>query len=53
VALCGPVLPAFATLPLLIHMPDLSVSPTLTSRRRGPDTTGSTVLSGLDKLRLP
>jgi len=43
------VLPAFATLPLLIYMPS-SVSRTPTSNRGSLTTTGSTLLSGLDKL---
>ena len=43
-------LPAFATLPLLIYMPDLSFTDAYFETVSGITTTGSTVLSGLDTL---
>jgi trk system potassium uptake protein TrkH len=45
-------LPAFATLPLLIFMPDLSFTDAYFETVSGITTTGSTVLSGLDTLPL-
>src|SRR5712675_1467584 len=50
VALVWTVLPAFATLPLLIHMPDLGFTDAYFETVAALTTTGSTVLSGLDKL---
>ena len=50
VALVWTVLPAFATLPLFIHMPDLSFTDAYFETVAALTTTGSTVLSGLDKL---
>ncbi len=50
VALVWTVLPAFATLPLLIHMPDLSFTDAYFETVAALTTTGSTVLSGLEKL---
>lgn len=43
-------LPAFATLPLLIFMPDLSFTDAYFETVSGITTTGSTILSGLDTL---
>jgi trk system potassium uptake protein TrkH len=43
-------LPAFATLPLLIYMPDLSFTDAYFETVSGITTTGSTILSGLDTL---
>ena len=43
-------LPAFATLPLLIYMPDLSFTDAYFETVSGITTTGSTILSGLDAL---
>lgn len=43
-------LPAFATLPLLIYLPDLSFTDAYFETVSGITTTGSTVLSGLDTL---
>ncbi len=43
-------LPAFATLPLLLYMPDLSFTDAYFETVSGITTTGSTVLSGLDAL---
>jgi trk system potassium uptake protein TrkH len=45
-------LPAFATLPLLIFMPDLSFTDAYFETVSGITTTGSTILSGLDALPL-
>ncbi len=50
VALVWTVLPAFATLPLLIYMPELSFTDGYFETVAALTTTGSTVLSGLDKL---
>ena len=50
VALVWTVLPAFATLPLLIYMPGLSFTDAYFEAVAALTTTGSTVLSGLDKL---
>ncbi len=43
-------LPAFATLPLLFYMPDLSFTDAYFETVSGITTTGSTILSGLDAL---
>ncbi len=43
-------LPAFATLPLLIYMPELSFTDAYFETVSGITTTGSTILSGLDTL---
>src|SRR5258707_1620185 len=51
VTLVWTVLPAFATLPLLIHMPDLGFTDAYFETVAALTTTGSTVLSGLDKLQ--
>jgi trk system potassium uptake protein TrkH len=45
-------LPAFATLPLLIYLPDLSFTDAYFEAVSGITTTGSTILSGLDTLPL-
>ena len=50
VVLTWSVLPAFATLPLLLHMPDLSVADAYFEAMSGLTATGATVLSGLDHL---
>src|SRR5882724_1935294 len=50
VALVWTVLPAFATLPLLMYMPELSFTDAYFETVAALTTTGSTVLSGLDKL---
>src|SRR2546426_3510836 len=50
VALVWTVLPAFATVPLLIHASDLSFTDAYFETVAALTTTGSTVLSGLDKL---
>lgn len=50
VALVWTVLPAFATLPLLIYLPDLSFTDAYFEAVAAVTTTGSTVLSELDKL---
>ena len=50
VALVWTVLPAFATLPLLIYVHDLSFTDAYFETVAALTTTGSTVLSGLDKL---
>lgn len=50
VALVWTVLPAFATLPFLIYFPDISFTDAYFETVSGMTTTGSTVLSGLDKL---
>ena len=46
------VLPAFATLPLLFHLPGLSFTDAYFETMSGLTTTGATVLSGLDQLPL-
>lgn len=43
-------LPAFATLPLLIYLPDLSFTDAYFETVSGITTTGSTILTGLDAL---
>ncbi len=50
VVLVWSVLPAFATLPLLAYLPGLSFTDAYFEAMSGLTTTGSTVLSGLDKL---
>jgi trk system potassium uptake protein TrkH len=50
VALVWTVLPAFATLPLLLYLPELSFTDAYFEAVAGVTTTGSTVLSGLDRL---
>ncbi len=50
VVLTWSVLPAFAALPLLFHMPDLSVADAYFEAMSGLTATGATVLSGLDHL---
>jgi trk system potassium uptake protein TrkH len=50
VALVWTVLPAFATLPLLFYLPELSFTDAYFEAVAGLTTTGSTVLSGLDRL---
>ncbi|MDP2787652.1 MAG: TrkH family potassium uptake protein [Pseudomonadota bacterium] len=44
------VLPAFATLPLMLHLPDLSFTDAYFETMSGLTTTGATVLTGLDSL---
>jgi len=44
------VLPAFATLPLMLHLPGLSFTDAYFETVSGITTTGSTVLTGLDQL---
>jgi trk system potassium uptake protein len=50
VTLIWTVLPAFATLPLLLHLPGLSFTDAYFETMSGMTTTGATVLSGLDSL---
>ncbi|MDP2832482.1 MAG: potassium transporter TrkG [Pseudomonadota bacterium] len=50
VTLVWVVLPAFATLPLLIHLPNLSFTDAYFETMSGLTTTGATVLVGLDNL---
>lgn len=50
VALVWTVLPAFATLPLLFYLPQLSFTHAYFETVSGLTTTGATVLSGLDTL---
>jgi trk system potassium uptake protein len=50
VALAWTVLPAFATLPLLLLLPDLSFTDAYFETVSGLTTSGATVLSDLDKL---
>jgi trk system potassium uptake protein TrkH len=50
VVLAWTSLPAFATLPLLIYMPDLSFTDAYFETVSGITTTGATILSGLDAL---
>ena len=52
VTLVWTVLPAFATLPLMLHLTDLSFTHAYFEAMSGLTTTGSTVLSGLDHLPL-
>jgi len=46
------VLPAFATLPLLLQLPDLSITDAYFESMSGLTATGGTALSGLDQLPL-
>lgn len=46
------VLPAFATLPLLLHVPHMSFTDAYFETMSGITTTGSTVMTGLDALPL-
>ena len=50
VALAWTVLPAFATLPLMLYLPDLSFTDAYFETVSGLTTSGATVLEGLDKL---
>ena len=50
VALVWTVLPAFATLPLLFYLPELSFTDAYFEAVSGLTTTGATVLDGLDQL---
>ncbi len=50
VALVWTVLPAFATLPLLLYLPELSFTGAYFETVSGLTTTGATVFSGLDAL---
>jgi trk system potassium uptake protein len=52
VTLIWAVLPAFAALPLLLHLPGLSFTDAYFEAMSGLTTTGATVLSGLDDLPL-
>src|SRR5512144_1999707 len=52
VTLVWTVVPAFATLPLMFHLPGLSFTHAYFEARSGLTTTGATVLSGLDDLPL-
>jgi len=52
VTLAWTVLPAVATLPLLLHLPGLSFTDAYFEAMSGLTTTGATVLSGLDDLPL-
>jgi len=52
VALVWTVLPAFATLPLLLHLEEMSFTDAYFETMSGLTTTGSTVMSGLDHLPL-
>jgi trk system potassium uptake protein TrkH len=50
VTLIWTVLPAFATLPLLLHLPGLSFTDAYFEAMSGMTTTGATTMSGLDAL---
>jgi trk system potassium uptake protein len=50
VALVWTVLPAFATLPLMLHLPELSFTDAYFETVSGLTTTGATTISGLDRL---
>lgn len=52
VTLVWTALPAFATLPLLLHLPGLSFTDAYFEAMSGMTTTGATVLTGLDDLPL-
>jgi trk system potassium uptake protein TrkH len=52
VTLVWTVVPAFATLPLLFHLPGISFTHAYFETMSGLTTTGATVLSGLDSLPL-
>ena len=53
VTLVWTVLPAFAALPLLMQMPDLSITDAYFEAMSGLTASGGTALSGLDQLPLP
>ena len=53
VTLVWTVLPAFATLPLLMQLPDLSITDAYFEAMSGLTASGGTALSGLDQLPLP
>ena len=50
VVLIWTIMPAFAALPLMIYLPDLSFTDAYFETMSGLTTTGATVLSGLDSL---
>jgi trk system potassium uptake protein TrkH len=50
VVLTWTVMPAFATLPLLIYLPDLSFTDAYFETVSGMTTSGATILTGLDQL---
>jgi trk system potassium uptake protein TrkH len=52
VTLVWTVLPAFATLPLMLHLPGMTFTRAYFEAMAGLTTTGATVLSGLDQLPL-
>ena len=52
VTLVWTVLPAFATLPLLLHLPQMSFTDAYFETMSGLTTTGATVMTGLDELPL-
>ena len=52
VTLVWTVLPAFATLPLMLHLPGMTFTHAYFETMSGLTTTGATVLSGLDSLPL-
>src|SRR5512139_800798 len=52
VTLVWTVLPAFATLPLMLHLPGMTFTHAYFEAMSGLTTTGATVLSGLDSLPL-
>ena len=52
VTLVWTVLPAFATLPLLLHLPQMSFTDAYFETMSGLTTTGATVMTGLDDLPL-
>jgi trk system potassium uptake protein len=53
VTLVWTVLPAFATLPLLLQLPDLSITDAYFEAMSGLTASGGTALSGIDQLPLP
>jgi len=53
VTLVWTVLPAFATLPLLLQLPDLSITDAYFEAMSGLTASGGTALSGIDLLPLP
>jgi trk system potassium uptake protein TrkH len=52
VTLVWTVIPAFATLPLLLHLPQMSFTDAYFETMSGLTTTGGTVITGLDELPL-
>lgn len=52
VTLVWTVLPAFSTLPFLLHLPDVTVTRAYFETMAGLTTTGANVISGLDELPL-